>query len=141
MTSGPTQAPRPTPGRLKPYLAMVLAVLFVPAAEILLKRGAMATAVHHGTVAGLGLNVLTSSWTWLAIVCYIANFVCWLYALRHLPLYLAFSLLSSTHALVPIGCWWFLGESIHPLRWTGIAVVLLGVVVIAGPAMKAEQRL
>jgi drug/metabolite transporter (DMT)-like permease len=109
---------------------------------MLLKRGAMATAVHHDTVAGLlGVSVLTSSWTWLAIVCYIANFVCWLHALRYLPLYLAFSLLSSTHALVPLGCWWFLGETINPYRWAGIAVVLIGVVVIAGPAMRAEQRL
>jgi drug/metabolite transporter (DMT)-like permease len=129
------------PWWLNPYLAIVLAVLFVPAAEILLKRGAMATAVHHDTVAGLGVSVLSSHWTWLAIVCYIANFVCWLHALRYLPLYLAFSLLSSTHALVPLGCWWFLGETIGPCRWAGIAIVLIGIVVIAGPAMKAEQRL
>lgn len=127
---------RKLPWWLNPYLAIVLAVLFVPAAEILLKRGAMATATNHGAV-----GVLSSGWTWLAIGCYIANFVCWLHALRYLPLYLAFSLLSSTHALVPLGCWWFLGERIGACRWAGIAVVLLGIVVIAGPAMKAEQRL
>jgi drug/metabolite transporter (DMT)-like permease len=132
---------RKLPWWLNPYLAMVLAILFVPAAEILLKRGAMATAANQEIVAGLGLNVLSSRWTWLAIACYIANFVCWLHALRYLPLYLAFSLLSSTHALVPLGCWWFLGEKIGPGRWAGIAIVLLGVMVIAGSAIKAEQRL
>lgn len=132
---------RRLPWWLNPYLAVALAVLCVPAAEILLKRGAMATAVHHETVAGLGLAVLSSGWTWLAIGFYIANFVCWLHALRYLPLYLAFNLLSSTHALVPLGSWWFLGERISPCRWAGIAVVLLGIVVIAAPAIKAEQRL
>ena|ERR1043166_392626 len=126
---------RKLPWWLNPYVAMVFAVLFVPAAEILLKRGAMATAAHGSA------NVLTSSWTWLAIVCYIGNFVCWLHALRYLPLYLAFSLLSSTHALVPLGSWWFLGEQISLMRVVGIVLVLSGVVVIAGPAMKAEERL
>ena len=132
---------RKLPWWLNPYLAIVLAILFVPAAEILLKRGATATAANHEIVAGLGVSVLLSRWTWLAIACYIANFVCWLHALRYLPLYLAFSLLSSTHALVPLGCWWFLGERIGPCRWAGIAIVLLGAVVIAGPAIKAEQQL
>lgn len=141
MSNTTSVSSRKLPWWLNPYLAIVLAVLFVPAAEILLKRGAMATAANHETVAGLGLNVLSSRWTWLAIACYIANFVCWLHALRYLPLYLAFSLLSSTHALVPLGCWWFLGERIGLCRWAGIAVVLLGVVVIAGPAIKAEQQL
>lgn len=130
---------RKLPWWLNPYLAMVFAVLFVPAAEILLKRGAMATAANPDAVAAVG--VLTSSWTWLAIVCYIGNFVCWLHALRYLPLYLAFSLLSSTHALVPLGSWWFLGEKISMMRGAGIMVVLLGVVIIGGAAMKAEQRL
>ncbi|HUJ10979.1 MAG TPA: hypothetical protein VL171_13225 [Verrucomicrobiae bacterium] len=141
MSSTTSQRWRQLPWWLNPYLAMALAILFVPAAEMLLKRGAMATALHHSTVAGLGVDVLSSGWTWLAIVCYIANFTCWLHALRYLPLYLAFSLLSSTHALVPLGCWWFLGESISLGRWAGIAIVLVGVVVIAGPAMKAEERL
>ena len=132
-------ASRKLPWWLNPYLAMVLAVLFVPAAEILLKRGAMATAANPEAVAAVG--VLAAGWTWLAIVCYIGNFVCWLHALRYLPLYLAFSLLSSTHALVPVGSWWFLGETISACRGAGIVIVLLGIVVIAGPAMKAEQRL
>jgi drug/metabolite transporter (DMT)-like permease len=130
---------RKLPWWLNPYLAMVFAVLFVPGAEILLKRGAMATAANPEAVAAVG--VLASGWTWLAIVCYIGNFVCWLHALRYLPLYLAFSLLSSTHALVPLGSWWVLGEKISMCRGAGIVIVLLGIVVIAGPAMKAEERL
>jgi drug/metabolite transporter (DMT)-like permease len=135
-------APSPKlPWWLNPYLAIVLAVAFVPAAEILLKRGAMATADSHANVSGLGTAVLLSRWTWLGIICYIGNFICWLHALRYVPLYLAFGLLSSTHALVPLGCQWFLGEAITPMRWTGIAFVILGVVVIAGPAMRAERRL
>ncbi len=89
----------------------------------------------------LGFSTLASGWTWLGIAVYIFNFLCWLHVLRHLQLHLAFILMSSVHALVPLGSWFFLGESISLRRWLGIALVLAGIVLVAKPAMQAEEKL
>ena len=65
----------------------------------------------------------------------------WLYALRFLALSVAFALSGAIHALVPIGCWMFLGETISWKRWMGIAMVVAGVVVSAKPATIVEEKL
>ena len=132
---------RTPPWWLNPYLFIGLAALCVPVAEMLLKRGAMATALRPTLLPGVGTSVLGSGWAWLGIVFYVASFICWLHVLRHVPLHLAFSLMGVVHVLVPLGSWWFLGETIGLCRWCGIALLVVGVVVIAGPAMHAEERL
>ena len=58
-----------------------------------------------------------------------------------MPLHIAFSIMSVTQVLVPLGAWWFHGENISLCRWAGVLVVLAGIFVVAGPAMKAEEEL
>ena len=123
------------------YAHIGFAALCVTAAELLLKRGAMATANDPGLLGFLGVSVLVSGWTWLAMVPYTASFVIYLQVLRRMPLHLAFALMSIVQVLVPLGAWLFLGEHIGSRRWCGIFVVLTGVLVIAGPAMKSEEQL
>jgi drug/metabolite transporter (DMT)-like permease len=43
--------------------------------------------------------------------------------------------------LVPLGCWLFLGEVISALRWCGIALVIIGLALVAKPIANIEQRL
>jgi drug/metabolite transporter (DMT)-like permease len=43
--------------------------------------------------------------------------------------------------LVPLGCWIFLGELISPLRWCGIALVVIGLALVAKPIAQFEERL
>jgi undecaprenyl phosphate-alpha-L-ara4N flippase subunit ArnF len=45
------------------------------------------------------------------------------------------------HILIPLSSWIFLGELIRPLRWCGIALVLLGLAIIAKPAARLEEKL
>ena len=65
----------------------------------------------------------------------------WLYALRFVPLNIAYNLAGLLHALIPIGCWLFLGEKISLIRWGGILCVLAGVYVLARPVAHMEERL
>jgi len=140
--TNPAPSPSPTvPGWLNSYGVVWLGAVCVTVAEIFLKRGAMATAINHGFLPGFGTSALASGWTWVGILVYIASFGCWLQALRRMPLHLAFSLMSVVQVLVPLGSWWFLGETIGLYRWCGIALVLAGIVVIAAPAMRAEEQL
>ena len=76
---------------------------------------------------------------WIVLI--VASFVSWLYVLRYLPLTIAFPLSRVVDALVPFSCWIFLGEFISTLRWCGIALVVIGLALVAKPVAQIEERL
>jgi len=77
----------------------------------------------------------------MGILALIVSLGSWLYALRFVPLNVAYNLAGLLHALVPIGCWLFLGEKISLVRVVGIFCVMVGVYVIARPIVHMEERL
>jgi len=122
---------------LNPYLHIGLNVALSSVAQILFKVGSDQT--RGGSL--LGFASLSSGVIWLAIVCLIGSLFAWLHALRSVPLIVAFNLAAAAQVVVPIGCWLLLGEQISMIRWAGILVVTLGVVIIAKPLGNLEQRL
>ena len=124
-----------------PWLHLVLSVILVTVSELLLKRGAAETATPQQTWSWTGVSGLASPWVWCAIVLIILSFVTWLHVLRYLALSVAFPLSNAVYVLVPLCSWLFLGESISATRWCGIALVLIGLVVVAKPVARLEERL
>ncbi len=120
-----------------PHFQMTLSIVLSAAAQVLLKLGVGAKA--DGSL--LGFDALHSGWVWLGICAMIGSLFSWLYALRFIALSLAFTLAGAIHALVPVGCWIFLGETIPGKRWLGIALVIAGVIVSAQPAGVVEEKL
>ncbi len=133
--------PRPRRGLFwNPYLQIFLTVLLTAAAQLLLKVGAEASAGDNSLGSWLGLSELGDGWTWLGILAFVASFGGWLYALRFLPLGLAFTLTNGVHVLVPIGAWLFLHEKLGPLRITGITVIVIGILFLAQSVASAEEK-
>jgi multidrug transporter EmrE-like cation transporter len=133
--------PIPVPGIFwNPYLQIFLTVLLTAAAQILLKLGANESAADNSFGSWLGVSELGSGWTWLGIVAFVASFGSWLYALRFLPLGVAFALTNGVHIFVPIGAWLFLHEHIGLLRGSGILIIIAGVLLLAQPVARAEER-
>ena len=124
-----------------PWLQLALSVLCVLASEFLLKRGAADVAEPNSACSWTGVNGLASPLVWWAILLIIASFVSWLYVLRYIPLTIAFPLSRVVDILVPLGCWIFLGEFISTLRWCGIALVVIGLALVAKPVAQIEERL
>ncbi|HXX41489.1 MAG TPA: EamA family transporter [Chthoniobacterales bacterium] len=123
-----------------PWIVLVFEIVFVTAHETLVKIGASRTA----RIAGwewTGLTGLGSVWIWCAIGLVILSFLCWIYVLRYIPLSIAFPLSQVVHVLVPLSCWMFLSEHISARRWCGIAIVILGLSVMAKPVAKIEEQL
>ncbi|MEP6698131.1 MAG: EamA family transporter [Verrucomicrobiota bacterium] len=131
---------KPT-GLANPWLQLGLSVVFVTASELLLKRGANETANLAGSWGWTGLSALASPAVWLAIILVILSFITWLHVLRYLPLSVAFPISQVVHILIPICSWLFLGEVISHLRWGGIALVSLGLAIVAKPVARLEERL
>jgi len=124
-------------GVFNPYLQIALGAILVTASELMLKKGADAVA----GASWLGVNALVSLWTWGGIATYILSFVSWLYVLRLVPLGIAFALINAVHILVPLSSWLFLHERISIGRWSGIALVLAGIILIAQTVATAEEKL
>jgi drug/metabolite transporter (DMT)-like permease len=125
------------PWYLNPYLHIGFTVILSAAAQILFKAGSDNTP--GGSL--LGVSSLASSAVWLGIGCMIASLFVWLHALRFVPLIIAFSLAAATQVVVPLGSWFFLGEQISLVRWAGILIVTLGIMIIARPLARLEERL
>ncbi len=126
---------------LNPWLQLAICVLLGTTAEIFFKIGARQTADPTSLWSWTGLGSLRSSWVWVGVVASIVSLFNWLATIRRLPLILAFPAANVVHILVPLSSWIFLGETLSLRRWSGIALLLLGLLIIAQPAAKLEERL
>ncbi len=137
----PTPTARKRPLFLNPFVQTGLCILSGTAAEVLLKEGAVSTAHLSSSVPWLGLTGLASGWTWLSIVFTLLSFFSWMAAIRSLPLGVAFPLTNAVQVLVPLSCWAFLGEAITFRRWCGIVLVVVGLMTVAKPYARLDERL
>ena len=128
-------------GFANPWLQLTLSVVCVFVSELLLKRGASDTANPAQAWSWTGVTGLASPLVWSGIIFVIISFISWLYVLRYIPLTIAFPLSRVVDILVPLGCWFFLGEAISTRRWCGIALVVIGLAVTAKPVARLEERL
>ena len=126
---------------VNPWVQLSICVLLATAAEIFLKLGAVQTANPANAWSWTGLTGLRSGWVWWGIVASVVSLFNWLATLRKLPLTIAFPVGNVVHILVPLSSWLFLGEAILTRRWFGIALLLFGLMIVARPAAKLEERL
>ena len=143
MNSGASNADAPTAITrfANPWLQLAICVLLATAAEIFLKLGAVATADPESSWSWTGLTGLRSGWVWWGIFASVVSLFSWLATLKKLPLTIAFPAGQAVHILVPISSLVFLGEAISARRWLGIALVLVGLMIIAKPAARLEEKL
>jgi multidrug transporter EmrE-like cation transporter len=140
MSATPAAASRPLlHWFLRPYVQLGLSIGLTILAQPLFKRGATETLPMG---AWFGIGGLQSPWVWMGIVAQVAGLVSWLYALRFVPLNIAFNVAGGlTNILVPLCGWLFFHERAGLQRWLGIALVLVGVIITAKPAGEAEEKL
>ena len=77
------------------------------------------------------MRVFSTPLVWLGLSCYGVSAMLWLVVLSRLDLSYAYLMLASMYVLIPLVSWLFLGERIPPMRWVGMVVVVLGVVIVA----------
>ncbi|MEO7166377.1 MAG: hypothetical protein ABI016_05005 [Chthoniobacterales bacterium] len=126
---------------LNPWVQLSICVLLATVAEIFLKLGAEEVADPASAWSWTGLNGLQSRWVWCGIIASVVSLFNWLATISKLPLTVAFPMGNVVHILVPLSSWIFLGEAILTRRWLGISLVLLGLMIVAKPAAKLEEKL
>jgi len=111
-------------------------VLLNAAAQLLLKAGARSVgeiSMSDGSAA------LWRSATGLAqhpgilggLTCYAISVVVWIVALSRVEVSIAYPMLSIGYIVNAALAWWLFGEQVNPQRWLGIAVIIIGVVLVA----------
>jgi len=128
----------PTPPHpMRNLMLLILNMLCVAASEIFLTMGAKETT--H--VAIFGVAAMSSMMTVVGIGLQIAGFICWMLALRTVPLGLAYNFTCANQVLVPITAWLFLNEHVSPLKWLGICLVVVGIALLVPLIVETEVQL
>jgi len=114
---------------------IISGVLLNAVAQVLLKAGtnALGGAIHltMSNAFETFIRVATQLPILGGLACYALSLVVWIMGLSRTDVSIAYPMLSLGYVVAAVGAWVFLGESIPPQRLLGIAVILIGVVVLA----------
>jgi len=114
---------------------VLAAVIIAVFGQLSLKAGMnQVGAIDAGSLARpmeIFVRVFSTPLVWFGLACYGVGAILWLVVLSRLDLSYAYLLLASMYVLIPLVSWLFLGEHIPPMRWLGMVVVVLGVVIVA----------
>lgn len=108
-----------------PYLAMAGVVIGNVAGNVLLKMGANAEGSRAVLLGIFGWQTLAG------IACFATAVLLYAWSLKHLPLYLAQTIASLQFAGAILAASTIFGETIRPHQWAGLALILVGLSVVA----------
>lgn len=115
---------------------IVISVLLGVLGQLLLKMGMnqVGPLESEGGLGGLvriGIQVFSNLKVIGGFAAYGVSSLFWIAVLSKINLSLAYPMLALLYVLVPLAAWLFLGEQIPPLRWLGIGVIIVGIVIIS----------
>ena len=105
------------------FVFISVAVILGTVAQLFLKAGTNATPV--GLQLALEPRILAGTG------CYALSLVLWVMALSRTEVSVMYPMVSLGFALNALLAWWLLGEAVTPMRMTGIAVIIVGVYLVA----------
>jgi uncharacterized membrane protein len=132
------------PLRLKTFLMILVMVVTGPLGNVLLGKGMK----HVGAVLiwppsqllHTGLKVFASTSIWLGISSLILFFVSYMLVLSWADYSFVQPASSLAYGVVALLGYLMLGETVSPLRWTGIAIICLGVFVISHTPPRTNSK-
>lgn len=117
---------------MNPIAALWTSIVMGGLAQILLKRGVSGGSARPGAAsANWWLGLLRSGWIWAWVFSFVIATVLWLLAVSQLNISYAFPLLSASYLIVAVLSRIWLQENVSWKRWTAIAVISAGVLLIA----------
>ncbi len=116
-------------------LLFVVGIAMGSVGGILMKIGAgHIGAIQINSLIDL-INLFIKMFTDITVFCgmllYFLSAVVWLYLLTKLDISFVQPILALTYVLTPILAIIFLGEQVPIMRWVGIVVIIVGVVLVA----------
>jgi len=95
------------------------------------------STLNPGALVEIGFHVFTNYWIWLGIALLIGYSLLELAGLSWLDLSYMLPMTSLTYVLTAFFAEWILDERVSTLRWAGICIISLGVLIVGvGDAAK-----
>jgi drug/metabolite transporter (DMT)-like permease len=119
----------------KSLLLILASVTMGVSGQLCLKAGmnqvGVLSAGGLGTIMQTAFHVLTTPLVFLGLTFYAMGAVFWLLVLSKLDLSLAYPMLALTYVLIPLAAQFILGEQMPSLRWLGVGLIFVGVVIVS----------
>jgi drug/metabolite transporter (DMT)-like permease len=119
---------------LKTYLLIAVMIIAGPLGNVLLGKGMKhindLTLWPPSQLLHTGLNIFTSALIWSGIVSLVTFFMAYMVVLSWADYSFVQPASSLAYSVVALLGYLILGERVSPLRWTGIAIICLGVFVV-----------
>lgn len=116
------------------FALVLTGVLLNAAAQLLLKAGARHVGAFEFSVANVipvGAKLITN-WPIIGgLGCYVVSVVVWILALSRVDVSIAYPMLSIGYVVNAGLAWWLFGEAVTPMRMIGIAIICIGVFIVA----------
>lgn len=116
------------------FALALVAILLGAAAQVLLKAGTNAVGRFEFALENalpVGLQLATEPRILGGTGCYALSLVFWIMALSRADLSAVYPMVSLGFALNALLAWWVLGEALSLQRIAGIAVIMVGVALVA----------
>ncbi len=113
--------------------SVAMSVLAVVIGQVLIKKGLnlLGDIDFTSGLVSAYVKMFLSPWVVGGLSLYIIGVVFWLYVLSKLDLSYAYPFLALTYVLIALSSSWFLNEHISAIRWIGIAIICIGIILIA----------
>lgn len=112
-------------------IAMLIGVIGQLCLKIGMNRVGNIEPLVLARVVEIGRAIFAEPLVWIGLACYGTSALFWLLVLSRFDLSYAYPMLASMYIILPLLSRIFLKESIPPLRWLGMFVVLVGVVLVS----------
>ncbi|MGC3982728.1 MAG: SMR family transporter [Steroidobacteraceae bacterium] len=115
------------------FALILTGVLLNACAQLLLKAGT--NAIGHIEFSGAGIwavapRLMFEPHILGGLACYAISVVVWIGALSRTPVSMAYPMLSIGYIVNALAAWYLFAEALTPTRVAGIAVIIVGVVLI-----------
>jgi multidrug transporter EmrE-like cation transporter len=116
------------------FALILVGVLLNAGAQLLLKSGARAVGrfdFSWHNVIPVGWQLASQPQIIGGLACYVVSVVVWILALSRVEVSLAYPMLSIGYVVNALLAWWLFGEAVTVERLAGIAIIIVGVAVVA----------
>jgi len=114
---------------------ILISVTFAAVAQVTLKAGMNhVTDANGGQLALTGESlkqIATNVCVWAGLAIFAVSAVLWLFALSRASLSFAYPFAALGYVIIVAASILFLGEHVPPLGWVGVALIVLGILLIA----------
>ena len=117
-------------------ISLVVALVCVAATSLLIKAGALAMEAQQAGASPPPLSMvktaLTNPWIIAGILCGILNLAAYTFALKKIPVNMAYPIMSSlSYAIIVCGAAVLFSERLNVRQMIGVGIILAGVWIVA----------